>query len=171
MKGFIAAALFFLLAGAADPQTPAQRETRDAVPGARAPAARVADLAWLAGAWKGEGLDGAPAYEFWSAPMGNQIVGHVVQTNAEGVAFSELVSIAEKDGSLELRLKHFNSDLTGWEDKDEIVRFPLVAVEKDAWYFDGLTIRRDGPDGLIGAVVAGPADGGSELVFRYRRIR
>lgn len=171
MKGLVAIALGLLLAGAAAAEETAQRETRQAVPGAPAPAARVAELGWLAGAWKGEGIGGAPAYEFWSPPMGNQILGHFVQTNAEGVHFSELVSIAEKDGSLELRLKHFNSDLTGWEDKDEIVRFPLVAVAPNAWYFDGLTIRKDGPDGLVGAVVAGPADSQRELVFRYRRVR
>lgn len=171
MKALLATIFCLLLTGAAAPQAVVERETRRAEPGAPAPAARVADLGWLAGAWKGEGIDGAPAYEFWSPPMGDQIVGHFVQTNAEGVRFSELVSIAEKDGSLELRLKHFNADLSGWEEKDEIVRFPLVAVEPDAWYFDGLTIRRDGPDGLIGAVVAGPAGSHSELVFRYRRIR
>lgn len=171
MRALVAAVLCIVLAAAAAPQAVVERETRRAVPGAPAPAAKVADLAWLAGAWKGEGIDGAPAYEFWSPPIGDQIVGHFVQTNAEGVRFSEIVSIAEKNGSLELRLKHFNADLSGWEEKDEIVRFPLVAVAPDAWYFDGLTIRRDGPDGLIGAVVAGPSGSQRELVFRYRRIR
>ena len=62
------------------------------------------------------------------AANGGQILGQFIQTNAKDVQFSELVSIAEKDGSLELRLKHFKSDLTGWENKDEIVRFPLVGV-------------------------------------------
>ena len=171
MKGLVAAALGLLLAGAAAPQETVQRETRNAVPGAPAPAANLADLAWMAGAWKGEGINGAPAYEFWWPAMGDQILGQFIQTNADGVAFSEVVSIVQKDGSLELRLKHFNSDLSGWEDKNEIVRFPLVAVEPNVWYFDGLTIRRDGLDGLVGAVVAGPPGSQSELVFQYRRIR
>jgi hypothetical protein len=76
------------------------------------------------------------------------------------------------NGSLEYRLKHFNADLTGWEEKAEVVRFPLVAVEPDAWYFDGLTIRKEGQGGMIAAVRIGNRDGTSrEAVFRYRRDR
>ncbi len=48
--------------------------------------------------------------------------------------------------------------------------FPLVAREDDAYYFDGLTIRRDGPDGMVGAVRIENPDGTTrEAVFRYRR--
>lgn len=162
-------ALFFVALLLAFPAS--AQETRRAAPGAVPPPARVADLAWLTGAWEGEGPFGL-AREHWSPPTGDQMIGHFVQTGGDGVRFSEIVSIAETEGSLELRLKHFNADLTGWEEKDEVVRFPLVAVENGAWYFDGLTIRRDGPDGLVGAVVAGTADGPPrELVFRYRRVR
>ena len=78
----------------------------------------------------------------------------------------------EIGGSLEYRLKHFNADLTGWEEKAEVRSFPLVAREGDAWYFDGLTVRRDGADGLIGAVNARFKDGTQkEFVLRYKRVR
>jgi hypothetical protein len=102
--------------------------------------------------------------------MGGQIIGHFIQMDRDGIAFSEILSIAEIDGTLEYRLKHFNADLTGWEEKDEMARFPLVALEEGAAYFDGLTLRRDGPDGLVAAVRMERADGtGRDLVFRYRR--
>jgi hypothetical protein len=147
------------------------QETKQAVPGAAPPPARVADLAWLAGTWEGEGL-GGPAREVYSAPMGGQMVGHFVQARGEGIWFYEIMTIAEARGSIEFRLKHFNADLTGWEEKAEVRRFPLVAVGKDAWYFDGLTIRRDGPNGMVGAVRIGKKDGTSEeAVFRYRRVK
>ena len=147
------------------------QETRKAAPGAPAPAARVADLAWLAGTWRGEGISG-PAEEVYSAPMGGQIVGHFAQSRGDGIWFYELMTIAQVGDSLQYRLKHFNADLSGWEEKGEMVRFPLVAVEEDAWYFDGLTIRRDGPDAMIGAVRIDNDDGTSrEAVFRYRRLR
>ena len=147
------------------------QETRTAVPGAPAPAASVADLAWLAGTWRGEGISG-PAEEVYSAPMGGQIVGHFAQSRGGGIWFYELMTIAEAGDSLEYRLKHFNADLTGWEEKGEMMRFPLVAVEEGAWYFDGLTIRRDGSDAMVGAVRIGHDDGTSrEAVFRYRRVR
>lgn len=165
----VRSALLAALAALALPAAAAAQETRVAVPGAPAPAARIADLAWLAGAWEGEGISG-PAREVYSAPLGGQIIGHFIQTRGDGIAFSEILSIAEVDGTLEYRLKHFNADLTGWEEKDEVFRFPLVAVEGDAFYFDGLTLRRDGPDGLVSAVRMESADGTSrDLVFRYRR--
>jgi len=47
-----------------------------------------------------------------------------------------------------------------------------VALEKDAWYFDGLTVRRDGPDGMVGAVRIESKDGPPrEAVFKYRRVK
>ncbi|MGI8705127.1 MAG: DUF6265 family protein [Sphingomicrobium sp.] len=147
------------------------QETRQAVAGQPAPTARLSDLAWLAGAWGGEGLTG-PAREVYSPPLGGQIIGHFIQTRGKEIAFSEILSIAQVGDTLEYRLKHFNADLTGWEEKDEVSRFPLVAVEGDAFYFDGLTIRRAGPDGLVSAVRMENSDGTSrDLVFRYRRSR
>lgn len=149
----------------------AAQDTRSAAPHAAPPPARLADLAWLEGSWVGDGL-GGQAREVYSPPIGGQIVGHFIQVGADGIRFSEILSIAQVNGSLEYRLQHFDADLTGWEDKDEVVRFPLVAVEDDAWYFDGLTIRREGPDGLITAVRIDDAGGARrDAVFRYRRER
>ena len=42
------------------------------------------------------------------------------------VNFYELMTITEQDESLILKLKHFSSDLKGWEEKDTTVDFPLV---------------------------------------------
>lgn len=165
MKAFVmSAAVLLLIAGPA-----AAQETRRAVPGAKPPPAKVADLAWLAGAWEGQGISG-PAREVYSPPMGGQIIGHFIQARGDSIWFTEILSIAEVEGTLEYRLKHFNSDLTGWEKKNEVRRFPLVARDGDAFYFDGLTIRRDGTDGMLGVVRIDNKDGTSrEAVFRYRR--
>lgn len=145
------------------------QETRSAVPGAKPPPAKAADLAWLAGTWEGQGISGF-AREVYFPPAGGQLAGHFTQMRADGIWFYEILSIAELAGSLEYRLKHFNADLTGWEEKAEVQRFPLVAVERDAWYFNGLTIRRDGPNGMVAAVKVGEKDGSAkEYVFRYQR--
>lgn len=144
-------------------------ETRVAVQGQDAPPATVDELAWLAGAWVGEGLGGT-AREVYSPPSGGLIAGHFIYQRGETVGFFELLSIAEVDGSLVYRLKHFNPDLTGWEEKDQVVEFPLVAHEGDAFYFDGLTIRKDGDDGMVAAVRIDRGEAGvGEAVFRYRR--
>ena len=144
-------------------------ETREAQPGAPPPPAKINDLAWLAGQWVGEGLGGI-ATEVYSPIAGGQMVGHFSLVQDGKVAFYEIVSIVEYGGSLEYRLKHFNADLTGWEEKAQVQRFALVATDKDVWYFDGFTMRREGADGLIITVRAKRKDGtSSELVFRYRR--
>lgn len=145
--------------------------TRSASPGAAPPPAKLADLAWLAGEWSGDGFAG-PAREVYSPPMGGVIAGHFIQQKGAGILFFEIVTIAQKGDSLTYRLKHFNADLTGWEEKGVVQEFPLVAVENDSWYFDGLTIRRVGPDEMHGSVRIKPKDGPpSELTVKYRRAR
>jgi len=145
-------------------------ETRTAPEGHVPPPATVAQLDWLAGLWTGEGIGGAPATEVYSPPGGGSLAGHFVQQDGEGgVAFFELMQIAEVDGSLVYRLKHFTEDLSGWEEKDDYVSFPLVAIEPNAVYFSGLTLRREG-DALISAVLVRQRDGSvEEYVFRYAR--
>jgi len=146
-------------------------ETRTAAEGHVPPPATVAQLDWLAGTWIGEGIGGARATEVYSPPGAGSLAGHFVQEDGEGgVRFFEIMQIAEVDGSLVYRLKHFTGELVGWEEKDELVSFPLVAIEDEAAHFDGLTLRREG-DTLVSAVLVKQRDGSvQELVFRYRRI-
>ena len=93
------------------------------------PPATLADLSWLAGSWEGEGIDGAPALEAYASPAGGQMVGHFRQLNRDGsVMFYELITIVEEGGSLSYRLKHFNPDLTGWEEKDKVVALSLIHI-------------------------------------------
>jgi hypothetical protein len=146
-------------------------DTRSAPANHVPPPATIEDLSWLAGEWVGPGISGE-AREVYSTPTGGAIAGHFVQMGRNGIAFYEIITIVPERGSLVYRLKHFNADLTGWEEKAEVRSFPLVSREGDAWYFDGLTVRRDGPDGMIGAVNVRMKDGTErEYVIRYRRAR
>src|SRR5690606_25213155 len=114
------------------------QEVRTAPEGHIPPPATVDELTWLAGIWIGDGIGGAPATEVYSPPGGGSVAGHFVQEDGQGgIAFFELLQIAEVDGSLVYRLKHFDGALAGWEERDENVSFPLVAAEKNALYFDG----------------------------------
>ena len=97
-----------------------------------APPATLADVAWLQGSWEGEGIEGAPALEAYAPAAGGQMVGHFRQLNKDGtVMFYELITIVEEGGSLAYRLKHFNADLTGWEEKGKVVSFPLIDRKPD----------------------------------------
>lgn len=147
------------------------QETRKAAEGQASPPATLAQMGWLAGQWEGTGIGGAPSRESWFAPMATTMTGMFVQEDGKGeVRFSEFLQVMAENGSLVLRLKHFNPDLTSWEEKNETTDFRLVAIEEGAAYFNGLTLRRDGPDGMLAAVRVRQKDGKiEELVFRYRR--
>lgn len=115
--------------------------TLRSVPGAPPPAATLEDLAWLAGSWRGEGLGGT-VEEIWSAPSAGFMMGGF-QLNREGKAsFFEFLLISREAEGLVLRLKHFNPDFSGWEEKEDFVSFPLVKTEPNAAFFRGLTYKR-----------------------------
>ncbi|WP_202389021.1 DUF6265 family protein [Pelagerythrobacter marinus] len=149
----------------------AAQETQVAAEGHVPPPATIADAAWLVGDWAGAGIAGAPAAESWLPPAGGTMVGVFVQQQHQGgLMFTEHMQIAEEEGSLVLRLKHFNPDLTGWEEKDEMVRFRLIAAEPCLLRFSALTYRCDGEGGLIVAVrMQGEGETFTEQVFRFAR--
>ena len=149
----------------------AAQQTRVLESGASSPAARVSDLSWLVGEWTGEGF-GAKLHETYSAPIGGQMPGHFYVAKDGKPEMYEFVMIAEVGDSIEYRVRHFNPDMTAWEDKDHFVKFALVEVDGDSWYFDGLTIRRTGPDSAEHVVRIKGKDGkSSEAVLKYRRAR
>ena len=149
------------------------QETRVGEEGFESPAATLDQVDWLVGQWSGEGIGGAPAMESWLPPTGNTMVGTFVQTTDEGdIRFTEHLYLMEEEGTLVLRLKHFNADLTGWEEKDGMLTFRLLAIEPCAAFFHALTLRcaeADKPgEGLVAAVrMRSSGDEISELLFRF----
>lgn len=113
------------------------------------PPATLDQIAWLEGQWQGTGL-GGESHEAWLPPVNGQMAGIFHQSSNGELQFYEILQFVERDGSLVLRLKHFNRDLSGWEDNsaESAVEFPLVAIEGDTAYFSGLTYERDGEEGL-----------------------
>lgn len=137
-----------------------------------APPASLADISWLQGSWEGEGIEGAPALEAYAPAAGGQMVGHFRQLDKDGsVMFYELITIVEDGGSLAYRLKHFNADLTGWEEKDKVVSFPLTDRKGDRLDFSGLVYERTGKDTMTASVQVNEGGKTETLVFRFRRKR
>ena len=144
------------------PPTPARAQTGDRPDGTEAvtahtlrlaqgvepPAARLADVAWLAGRWIGTGL-GGHSEEVWLPPTGDRMAGVFTLRRDGAVVFHELMVLLETEGSLKLRLRHFNADLTAWEEKASTgVAFPLVRVEPGRLWLRGLTFERLDDDRL-----------------------
>lgn len=150
-------------------------ETRVAEAGFESPAATIDQVDWLIGQWEGTGIGGAPAKESWLIPSGGTMVGTFVQETAEGgIMFTEHMYLMEEGGSLVVKLKHFNADLTGWEDKEGMVTFRLLSLEPCAAYFQALTFRcttpEEGEGGLMVAVrMKSEGPDVKELTFRFER--
>ena len=132
--------------------------------------ASIEDAAWHTGRGSGEGLGGA-IEEHWATPAGGAMVGMFRLVGDDGPAFYELFALAEHEGGLILRLKHFHPDMRGWEEQDRTVDFPLVAKTEDELRFDGLTYRRDGSDAITVFLAMHGKDGGArEVTFRLNRL-
>lgn len=131
-------------AGAVEPYT---THTFRLTAGETAPAATLADVAWFAGAWEGDCFD-MRCEEVWNPPSAGTMVGLFKLYDDEGVRFYELMLLTAENGTLVLKVKHFNADFSAWEDKADYVSFPLVALETEAVHFRGLSFYRRGPDEL-----------------------
>ena len=111
------------------------------------PPATLAAVGWLEGHWLGEGLGGV-SEEIWSPPRGGVMMGMYRSLKQDRPSFYEFLMLVEENGTLVLKLKHFNPDFSAWEEKAAVVSFKLVAVEERAVHFDGLSFIRERDDTL-----------------------
>lgn len=133
------------------------------------PPATLADAAWLAGSWTGTAF-GKRFEEVWNPASAGSMVGLFKLYDDDGVAFYEIMLLDDRDGTLSLKVRHFNADFTAWEDKDEFVDFRLAAVEDGALHFNGLSFYRDGDDAIDGWLVMRRGKEVKEQHLRYTRV-
>lgn len=127
------------------------------------PKANLEQVSWISGYWVGEAM-GGQTEEVWTDPLGDSMMGSFkIVVNGE-VRFYELCTISEVNESLVLRIKHFNNNLTGWEEKDKTIDFPLVKIENNKAFFDDLTFEKINDNELNIYVVID----GKEEVFNYK---
>jgi len=138
--------------------------TRRLAAGESGAAATIADLAWLAGTWRGAGLGGINE-ELWSAPAGGTMMGMYRLLKDDRVVFYEFLTLSETGRSLLLSLRHFHADLRGWEERDDSVRMPFIKAEAGRYYFEGLTLEPRPGTLTIYLVI----ESKGEVIFRYQR--
>jgi hypothetical protein len=92
------------------------------------------ELSWLTGIWVGSEAD-QYAEEHWSQSVSNQLIGMFRLMQSDETVFYEFMTIGLEDHRTTLSIKHFNSDLVGWEDKDQAVKYDLVREEPTALVF------------------------------------
>ena len=130
----------------------------------KSPIAQIEQVSWIAGTWKGEAF-GGKTEEIWSAPSVGTMMASFRLIKDGKIAFYEFEVIREIGESLILQLKHFSGELKGWENKDEMVSFPLVEIGKGVVYFDGMTFKKMGADEMHVYVDID----GTETLFSYKR--
>lgn len=132
-------------------------------------AAELQDLAWISGHWRAQALGGL-CEEIWSEPVDGSMMGMFRLIGAGEVQFYELMTITGERDQVLLRIRHFSDRLSAWEEKDKPMVFRLLRLEPGIAFFDGLTLSREGEDGLLVQVrfdAGGPRE---EVVrFAYRR--
>lgn len=131
----------------------------------------VSDMAWLAGHWTGTGL-GGHCTETWS-PVDNGVMLGTFRLVREGnPVFYEFMAVGVFDGRLAMRLKHFNPDVTGWEQPEKFVEFKHVKTDGNTIEFEGLRFVRDGADKVSIHLKLRSKDGSvREEVFAMQRQR
>src|SRR5690606_32745590 len=110
--------------------------------------ATLADVAWLQGYWTGTGL-GGEVDELWMPAKDNSMTGVFRLMMNGSLIFSEYVFVEELNGTLSINLKHFNKDLSAWEEKEKWTEFKLVKVEGQKAWFNGLTYERIGDELIV----------------------
>ena len=101
----------------------------------------IEDYSWLAGSWTGDGFGGI-SEETWSSPINGTMMGMYRHINNGELIFYEFLLLNENG----IRLKHFNPDLTGWEEKDDMTTFEMISFSKTKIEMKGLTIEKKSDD-------------------------
>lgn len=127
------------------------------------------DFAFLAGMWRGEGF-GGHSEEMWMPPSNGRVFGIFTQANDGDLVFTEYMEITEEASGWVLRLKHFNPDFSGWEEKNDYVTFRLESVTENKAVFGGLSYEVSG-DSLTVSLRLREDDGSiTTEQFNFKRI-
>jgi hypothetical protein len=140
-------------------------------PGPTAVKATLEDFSWIVGHWSGTGMGGT-SEEMWMPPAGGAILGSFRQLQDGKVVFYEILTFVERDGTVVLRLKHFNADLTAWEEKAQVLEFPLLELTATRAVFNAMTFTHEDKDAFrVNLRLRDRATGDvKEEVFQYSRV-
>lgn len=124
----------------------------------------IEDFAWLVGYWVGDGLGGV-SEEIWAPAQGNVMMGMYRHSKDSAVNFYEFMHLSAEG----LTLKHFDPDMTGWEEKDKTMTFPLLEIQGDRFIFEGLEIWHKAPDEMEVKLILIQNRETKTEIFRYKR--
>ncbi len=168
MKRISIFGLLVVLAQSAAAQTQLTEHTYQLDTPENRPAATLDDVAWMVGNWSGEAF-GSSFESHWNPESAGSMVGFFKLFNGDNVSFYELLLLVEEEGSLSLKVKHFNPDFTAWEEKEDYIDFRYVKSEDDAVHFSGISFYRVDDDNMVAHIVFRNGDEINENKLVYRR--
>jgi hypothetical protein len=140
-------------------------------PGVVPAKAVITDFARMIGYWKGQGLGGV-CEELWMPEAGGLLHGSFRMATKGKLSFSEFMTITiDSTGHAILKVKHFNPDFTGWEEKDKSEDFLYLKQDGNAIYFSGMTYLFEADNRLIIFVTFKSRDGKyGEQKFSFTKV-
>ena len=122
----------------------------------------------LVGSWTGTAFGGT-IEETWNPPSAGSMVGLFKLMHDDAVSLYEIMLIAEEEGTINLKVKHFNADFSAWEDKEDYTNFRFIKAEVDAIHFSGISFYKVSEDELNAYLVMRNGDEIREEKIVYRR--
>jgi hypothetical protein len=122
----------------------------------------------LIGSWTGTAFGGT-IEAVWNPPSAGSMVGLFKLMHEGSVSFYEILLIAEEEGTISLKVKHFNPDFTAWEEKEDFVKFRFIKAEEDALHFSGISFYRISDDEMHAYIVMRQGEEIREEKIVYRR--
>jgi hypothetical protein len=141
MRVVCLAVLTMLIVGTASAQSQRTEHTLKLDDADARPPATFADVEWLVGSWSGPAFGGT-AEEVWNLPSAGSMLGMFKLMQEGEVSFYELLVLVEEEGTLNLKVKHFNADFTAWETKEDYVNFRFISTDDAAIHFSGISFYR-----------------------------
>lgn len=98
---------------------------------------KIEQLNWMQGNWSAEKWGGI-IEEYWSNSNGNMMIGMFRFIHSDEVQFTEHFMLYEENGNPTIKLRHFSTDFTAWEEKNEPVVFNFKEMGINYLQLDGI---------------------------------
>jgi len=127
-------------------------------------------ISWITGDWIGDGFGGV-SYETWTEPIAGIILCTYRHVSEGTNNFFELIPVSEDDkGSLVMKLRHFNPNMTAWEDKEGQLVWEMTEITDTSVTFGPCTYKLIEKDKMEISLIMNN-DGMVETeVFNFKRV-
>jgi hypothetical protein len=120
---------------------------------------------WLSGSWVGDGFGGV-SEETWSEPVDETMMGMYRHYKDGKILFYEFLLLDETG----IRLKHFNPDITAWEEKEKFIHFEMIDYSDTHIRMKGLSFELKSENSMEIRLKLTQNGGTKTEVFTMKRV-